>query len=294
MKFADLSYQIAINEKFDVIHAHDWMTMIAGINIKKNTGKPLVVHIHSLEVDRGGENSKGWVYEMEKNTMEQADIIIPVSHFTASNIVKYYGINKDKMYVVHNGSKPEKKYKNKRIYKEQTVLFVGRLTRQKGPEIFVEIAQKVLSKNKNIRFVMAGEGDYYTSVIDKYSSLNLGDRFHMTGFLHKKELNNLFSIADVYCMTSVSEPFGLSAVEAAQFNVPCIISKQSGVAEVLKSSLKFDCWDTDKAANQILSLLKYPTLGNKLTADASNDLSNISWEKSANEVLNAYQTFNLI
>lgn len=294
IKFAHLSNEIAVNKDFDVIHAHDWMTMIAGLSIKRKTGKPLVVHIHSLEVDRSGYNSKGWVYEMEKKTMEQADLIIPVSHFTASNIEKYYGIDKRKMCVVHNGSKPAKAFKSNINYDEKTVLFVGRLTRQKGPELFVEIAKKVLSQTDNVRFVMAGEGDYYTSVIDKFSSFKLGNRFHMTGFLNKKQLNYLFSFTDVYCMTSVSEPFGLSAVEAAQFNVPCVISKQSGVAEVLKSALKFDCWDTDKAANYILSLLQYPKLYHKITSDASGDLNSISWDNSANEIINAYKKFNLI
>lgn len=293
-QYAHITAGLARNIDFDVIHAHDWMTMLAGIKIKQQTGKPLVMHIHSLEVDRGGEQSKGWVYELEKKGMEYADLLMPVSHFTAGNIHQYYGIDKSKMAVIHNGSKPVEAFKSKRRFKEKTVLFVGRLTRQKGPEKFLEIASKVLEADKNVRFIMAGSGDYFKSLLEQSSYKSIGNRFHMAGFLNQQKLNYLFSISDVYCMPSVSEPFGLSAVEAAHFKIPCVISKQSGVAEVLNGSLKFDFWDTKKAAGCILNLLNDQVLRKKVVEDASKNLHNISWDIAAKKIVDAYSLNQLI
>ncbi|MFY9308316.1 MAG: glycosyltransferase [Bacteroidia bacterium] len=293
-QYATITAGMAREMDFDVIHAHDWMTMLAGIKIKEQTGKPLVMHIHSLEIDRGGENSKGWVYQLEKKGMEYADLLMPVSHFTAGNIQKHYGIDKSKMAVIHNGSKTVEAFRSKRKFKEKTVLFVGRLTRQKGPEKFLDIASKVLEKDRNVRFIMAGSGDYFKSLLESSSYKNIGNRFHMAGFLNQQKLNYLFSISDVYCMPSVSEPFGLSAVEAAQFKIPCVISKQSGVAEVLNGSLKFDFWDTDKAAGCVLNLLNDKVLRAKVVEDASSNLHNISWEIAAKKIVDAYSTNKLI
>lgn len=293
-QFSEITASLASTLDFDVIHAHDWMTMIAGMKIKQQTGKPLVVHIHSLEVDRGGPDSKGWVYELEKQGMEYADALMPVSNFTAENIHQYYGIPKNKMSVIHNGSTLVKSYKSERNYKEKTVLFVGRLTRQKGPERFLEIASKVLEKDPNVRFVMAGTGDHFRSMLEKSSYKNIGNRFHMTGFLNAEKLHYLFSMTDVYCMPSVSEPFGLSAVEAAHFGIPCVISKQSGVAEVLKGALTFDHWDVDKAASHILSLLSDSVFKNKIVEDAHHNLGNITWDISARKIMDAYSSYNFI
>jgi len=294
LHYADITTAMSRQMDFDVIHAHDWMTMIAGIKIKQETGKPLVLHIHSLEVDRSGSNSKGWVYQLEKKGMEYADLLIPVSNFTSENIQKYYHIDKHKINVVHNGSNVIKPYKSERRYKEKTVLFVGRLTRQKGPEKFLDIASKVLERNQNVRFVMAGVGDNFKHLLERSSYKNIGNRFHMTGFLDMPKLHYLFSVSDVYCMPSVSEPFGLSAVEAAQFGIPCVISKQSGVAEVLKGSLKFDHWDVNKGAEYILNLLGDPILREKVVKDATHDLDKISWDISAQKIMNAYSNNQFI
>lgn len=288
LQFAEIATAYAATLDFDIIHAHDWMTMIAGIKIKQLTGKPLIIHIHSLEVDRSGEESKGWVYELEKRGMEFADMLMPVSHYTADNIQKYYGINKNKMAVIHNGTHKVRPFKSRRHFKEKTVLFVGRLTRQKGPEKFLDIAEKVLQKNPDVRFVMAGVGDYFKRLIEKSSYKCIGNRFHMTGFLNLEKLNYLFSVSDVYCMPSLSEPFGLSAVEAAQFGIPCVISKQSGVSEVLKGSLKFDFWDVDRAAGCILNVINDQLLREKMIEDAKRDLEHISWDIAAKKVVAAY------
>ena len=293
-QYSDVTASLASTLDFDVIHAHDWMTMIAGMKIKQQTGKPLVVHIHSLEVDRGGPESKGWVYDLEKKGMEYADALMPVSNFTAENIHKYYGIDKSKMSVIHNGSTVVRTFKSERNYKEKTVLFVGRLTRQKGPERFLDIAAKVLEKDPDVRFVMAGTGDHFRSMLEKSSYKNIGNRFHMTGFLNAEKLNYLFSMTDVYCMPSVSEPFGLSAVEAAHFGIPCVISKQSGVAEVLKGALTFDHWDINKAASHILSLLSDPVFKNKIVKDAYQNLGNITWDISARKIIDAYSSYKFI
>ncbi|MGZ3885433.1 MAG: glycosyltransferase [Bacteroidia bacterium] len=288
VQYADIVSQVAEKTDFDVIHAHDWMTMLAGMKIKQQTGKPLVMHIHSLEVDRSGPKSKGWVYELEKKGMEYADMLIPVSNYTADTIHKYYSIPRKKMSVVHNGSTTVQPYKSKKPFKEKTVLFVGRLTRQKGPEKFLEIAAKVLKSNPDVRFVMAGVGEHFRTMLEESSFRSIGNRFHLTGFLNLEKLRYLFSFSDVYCMPSVSEPFGLSAVEAAQFGIPCVISKQSGVAEVLNGSLKFDFWDIDKAAGYILNLLSDPVLSRKVVADAAHDLGSITWELSAQKIVKAY------
>lgn len=291
--FSKIATQIALTKEFDVIHAHDWMTMVAGMEIKARTGKPLVVHVHSLEYDRSGENSRGWVYDLEKMGMEAADLLLPVSNYTGEIIKNHYGINPIKIFPVHNGIKREPTFKTTKPFEEKVVLFVGRLTRQKGPEHFLEIASKVNEYDKNVRFIMAGTGDYFKTLIESSSYRHLGNRFHMTGFLNSEKVKYLLSIADVYCMPSVSEPFGLSAMEAVQFGVPCVISKQSGVAEVLPGSLKFDFWDTDKAAGYILNLLHDDTLRTKVIRDAEENLTNVSWDISANKVIDAYTLHNI-
>jgi glycogen synthase len=287
--FSNLAAALATEMEFDVIHAHDWMTMLAGMKIKAQSGKPLVVHVHSLEVDRGGECSRGWVYDMEKSGLEYADLILPVSRFTGENVHKYYDIPREKIFAVHNGISPVHAFRSPRNYDEKTVLFIGRLTRQKGPEFFLDIASRVLEKDSNVRFVMAGTGDHFNRLLEDSAYKHIGHRFHLTGFLNLEQIRNLLSISDVYCMPSVSEPFGLSAVEAAQFGVPCVISRQSGVSEVLSGSLKFDFWDSQRAAEYILSLLNDPVLRDKVVEDANANLENISWDLSAQKVMQAYR-----
>jgi hypothetical protein len=292
--FGKLAAKLACSLDFDVIHAHDWMTMIAGMEIKAQTGKPLVMHIHSLEVDRGGPNSKGWVYQMEKHGMEYADVLMPVSHFTGKIIHDYYGIPMSKIHTCHNGIRPVVPFKGEKLFKEKMVLFVGRLTRQKGPEFFVDIAEKVLEYYQDVRFVMAGTGEYFNPLLERAAQKGIAHRFHLTGFLNLDKVRQLLSIADVYMMPSVSEPFGLSAVEAVQFGVPSVISKQSGVSEVLQGSLKFDYWDVQRAAQYVLALLNDEVLSDKIKEDAYKDLENISWDNASQTVIAGYKKFNLI
>lgn len=292
--FGKLASHLANSLDFDIIHAHDWMTMLAGMEIKAQTGKPLVMHIHSLEVDRGGPDSKGWVYQMEKKGMEYADLLMPVSNFTGQVIHDYYGIPWSKISTVHNGIRPVLPFRSDKLLKEKMVLFVGRLTRQKGPGFFVDIAKQVLEVDENVRFVMAGTGEFFNPLLERAAELGIAHRFHLTGFLNLDKVRELLSMADVYVMPSVSEPFGLSAVEAVQFGIPVVISKQSGVSEVLNGSLIFDYWDVKRAAGYILNLLHDEVLLEKLREDAYNDLDNISWDHSADKVIEGYQKFNLI
>ena len=292
--FGKLAAKLAMSMDFDIIHAHDWMTMIAGMEIKAQTGKPLVMHIHSLEVDRGGPHSKGWVYQMEKKGMENADVLMPVSDFTGNIIKEYYHIDPAKIFTIHNGIRPVTPFKSEKLFKEKMVLFVGRLTRQKGPEYFLEIAERVIKAYPEVRFVMAGTGEYFNQLLDKAAQKEIAHRFHLTGFLNLEKVRTLLSIADVYVMPSVSEPFGLSAVEAVQFGIPSVISKQSGVSEVLTGTLKFDFWDINRASNYILSLLTDDVLSENVIADAYKDLENISWDKAAAKVVEVYNKYNLV
>lgn len=287
--FAKIATIIASQKDFDIIHAHDWMTFVAGMEIKALTGKPLVLHVHSLEVDRNGPESKGWVYQVEKSAMEYADLIIPVSNYTAGVIKTFYGISPDKIVAIHNGIEQVQAYRSESSLPEKIVLFLGRITGQKGPEYFFETAAKVIEFMPNVRFVMAGSGNMMKGIIENSAYKHLGNKFHFTGFLSQERVRYLLSIADVYVMPSVSEPFGLSALEAAQFGVPCVISKQSGAAEVLPSALKADFWDVDKMAGNIISILKYKGLRDQLVKDAYHDLSKISWENSALELYSILQ-----
>jgi glycosyltransferase involved in cell wall biosynthesis len=293
IQFGNIAAQYALTKNFDIIHAHDWMTLIAGMKIKALTGKPLVVHIHSLEIDRGGENSKGSVFELERKGMEAADVIIPVSEFTGQIIQKHYGIPAEKIFPVHNGIRPVKSFRTQKPFNEKLVVFVGRLTRQKGPSRLVEIASKVMQHTNDVRFAIAGKGDRTEEMIRLTSENRIGNKFHITGFQTSEKIRQLLSMADAYCMPSVSEPFGLSAVEAVQFGVPCIISKQSGVAEVLRGAMKFDHWDTDRAADFIINVLHNDILKKKVVQDAYHDLENISWDLSAEKVMQVYSNNNL-
>ncbi len=285
-KFARLAVRIAADKEFDVIHAHDWMTFIAGCEIKAKYHKPLVLHVHALETDRTTTDNRGDVYHIEKSAMEYADLVVPVSNYTAQQIVQYYQIPKDKIFAVHNGLEPVQTYKTVKSFPEKMILYLGRLTGQKGPGYFLEVAHRVTQKVDDVRFVMAGTGDRLKNLIETGAYKRLGSKFHFTGFLNREKVHQLYSMADVYVMPSVSEPFGLSALEAAQFGVPCVISNQSGVSEVLHHALKADFWDVDTMANQIIELLQNQEKRDQVIHDTYADLKNITWDNSANELVN--------
>ena len=274
---------------FDVIYAHDWTSVPAGIAIKEKTGKPLVVHMHSLDFDRNSKINQSWVHDIEEESFQKSDAIISVSNYTSEVIVdNYEGVKKNKVYTVYNGSAPIVRRKIKKVFKEKLVLFVGRLTGQKGPNIFMEIAEKVLKKYPNTRFVIAGDGHLMTDLINAAATKKIGSKFHFTGRIDRQQLEDLYSMADVYCMPSVSEPFGLTALEAASAGLPVVLSKQSGAAEVLSGALSADHWDTEAFVKHIISIFRRDVLRKKIIDKNYKDLKGLSWENTANQVLNVF------
>lgn len=289
VEFSKVTAKLALQREFDLIHAHDWMTYLAGVEIKKATGKPLVVHLHASQYDRAGAEARGWIYDIERYGMTEADFVIPVSHYTGKILMGHYGIRAEKIVPIHNGAEAAKSFVTTKKFPEDLVLFLGRLTSQKGPEFFLEIASRVLAMNKNVRFVMAGSGEKLRSLIESGAYQGLGGKFHFTGFLDKERVQELLSMTDVYCMPSVSEPFGLSALEAAQFRIPAVISKQSGVAEVLKGALKADFWDTQLMAKHINDLLTDEELREKVINQSDADLHAATWQGAAQKVYDVYR-----
>lgn len=289
VEFSKICAHMAKDMDFDVIHAHDWMTYLAGIEVKNATGKPLIVQLHASQFDRAGADARGWIYDIEKYGMEQADAVIPVSKYTGIVAAQHYGIDPTKIYPVHNGADPVEVFHSKKKFPEKLVLFLGRLTAQKGPEFFLEIAAKVLAQTDQARFVMAGTGEKLRQLIETGAFRGVGDRFHFTGFLNKEKVNELLSMTDIYCMPSVSEPFGLSALEAAQFNIPAVISKQSGVAEVMKGALKADFWDVDKMAEHIVNLIEDEELYKQVVEQSTQDIATSTWDAAADKVIKIYK-----
>lgn len=291
-RYAIVASAIARDNDFDVIHAHDWLTYLAGIEAKRISGKPLVVHMHATEFDRSGENINQMVFQIEREGMEAADIVVAVSHLTRNTVINRHGISPDKVITVHNGvEQPADTTRThfKRYLDEKIVTFLGRITYQKGPEYFIEAAHKVLQKDSNVRFVMAGSGDLLSRMIRRVAQLNMGTHFHFTGFLKGDDVDKMFGLSDVYVMPSVSEPFGISPLEAMRSSVPVIISRQSGVSEVLKHALKIDYWDVDAMADSIYALLHYPALNKMFKIHGKTEVENIKWDQAGLKVKNIYK-----
>ncbi len=284
---------IGVENDFDVIHAHDWLTYPAGIAAKEVSGKPLVIHVHATDFDRSGGNVNPAVFKIEKEGMIAADKIITVSNWTRDIVINKYGINPDKVVTVHNAVEPisdVEKYAIRKGIQDKIVTFLGRITMQKGPEYFIEAAYKVLQKMDNVRFVMAGSGDMMNKMILRAAQLGIANRFHFTGFLSGEDVYQMYSISDVYVMPSVSEPFGISPLEAIQSNVPVIISKQSGVSEVLKYAIKVDFWDIDAMADSIYGILNYPALSMFFKKHGKEEVDNLKWENSAHAINDIYHS----
>lgn len=287
------------NKKFDVIHAHDWLSFPAGIEAKKVSGKPFVAHVHATEFDRtGGHSVNREVYKIEKEGMDKADAIVAVSGWTKNILVKNYGIPAEKITVVHNGTEVTKQAKYPAVLealkKEGAgiVLFVGRITLQKGPDYFIKTAVKVLEHYPNAYFVVAGSGDMERQMMEQSASSGIADRVMFAGFTRGEELSRLYQSADIYVMPSVSEPFGLTPLESLSHQTPVLISKQSGVSEVVKHSLKSDFWDIDDMADKIISVLSHKELAQTLAKHGHDEVQNITWQKAVAGYANVYQ--NLI
>jgi glycosyltransferase involved in cell wall biosynthesis len=277
--------------KFDIIHAHDWLTYPAGIAAKLVSGKPLIVHVHATDFDRSGGNVNPQVFEIEKQGMQLADKVITVSNLTRRIVIEKYGIDPAKVVTVYNAVEPVAIKENlvtERPFNEKIVTFLGRITMQKGPEYFIEVANKVLQRMDNVRFVMAGSGDMMNKMIARAAKLKIMDKFHFTGFLNGEDVFRMFYMSDVYVMPSISEPFGISPLEAMQSNVPVIISHQSGVAEILNHAVKVDFWDINAMADAIYGILNYPALHTMFTKHGKIEVEGLKWETSAQKVKEVY------
>lgn len=290
-RYAEIATEIARNEEFDIIHAHDWLTYRAGIAAKRVSGKPLVVHIHATEYDRSGESNRNdIVYNMEREGMSAAESVCAVSDLTRNIVIEKYGIDANKVYTLHNAVVPsDKKVTRDKFVKEKIVTFLGRVTFQKGPDYFVETAKLVLDKDPNVRFVLAGDGDMMQHIITRVAELGISDRFHFTGFLRGDDIDKMFGMSDVYVMPSISEPFGISPLEAMRAKVPVVISKQSGVAEVLQHAIKVDFWDINATADAIYGLLHYPALSNLFSVKGAEEVDNLKWENVAKKLKVIYE-----
>ena len=293
-RYAVVAAQVArdLEGQFDVIHAHDWLTYFAGIAAKRVSGKPLVVHMHATEFDRSGENINRRVYAIEKAGMQAADRVIAVSELTRRIVIGKYGILADKVVTVHNAVRfgESEEAAPERAVKDKVVTFLGRITYQKGPDYFVEAAAKVLQRVSDVRFVMAGSGDLMNHVVRRVAQLGIADRFHFTGFLKGGEVQRMFRLSDVYVMPSVSEPFGISPLEAMRSGVPVIISRQSGVAEVLDYAIKVNYWDVDALADAIYGLLTYPALGRMFASKGLEEVTGLKWTNAAAKIKTVYET----
>jgi glycosyltransferase involved in cell wall biosynthesis len=296
-RYAAVASELARNQSFDVVHAHDWMTYPAGIAVSAVSGKPLVIHVHSTEFDRSGENVNQMIYDIERRGMHAAEKIIAVSYFTRNIIIGRYGVPGEKVEVVHNGVERNSNGNGNSEWpltetgikkNEKIVLFLGRITMQKGPEYFLGAAKKVLEVIDNVKFVMAGSGDMMHRAVEMAAGLGIGQKVLFTGFLRGQDVQKIYRMADLYVMPSVSEPFGIAPLEALDNDVPVIISKQSGVSEVLTHALKVDFWDVAEIANKIVAVLKYPPLQMTLRDYGNFEVRRLSWKDSARKCARIY------
>jgi glycosyltransferase involved in cell wall biosynthesis len=293
-RFTRLAAQAAAGQRFDLVHANDWMTFPAAAAIATAAAVPLVVHVHSTEFDRAGRQFDQRIYEIERTGVEQADAVIAVSYLTRGILASRYGVPAEKIAVIYNAIDVDGVGRLKRsdpqpiMRDEKIVLFLGRITMQKGPEYFLAAARKVLQVCGNVRFVMAGSGNLVERAMQLARDMGIGDRVLFPGFLRGPDVERMFRSADLYVMPSVSEPFGIAALEAISYDVPVLMSKQSGVSEVLRHVLKVDFWDVDEMANKIVAVLRHPPLHATLKAQAGFEVRRLTWADAAKRCLEVY------
>jgi glycosyltransferase involved in cell wall biosynthesis len=295
-RYAAYAKAIAMHEDYDVIHCHDWLTYSAGIAAKhiaamRGMNVPLVVHVHATEFDRTAGHPNQYVYDIERHGMHAADCVITVSEYTKNLVVQHYGVDPHKIQVVHNAVDFEEPHnidvpKLKDHYK--VVLFLGRVTIQKGPDHFLRIAKRISEKDDDVRFIMVGSGDMFTRIVEEAAKMGIGDKVLFSDFLSGRDVERAYKMADVYVMSSVSEPFGLTALEAAKSGTPVVVSKQAGVCEVLKNCLVADFWDVDLMATKILSVLDNPDFKKHLSSEGQKEVRCLSWDGSAKRCVDVY------
>jgi glycogen(starch) synthase len=288
--FTTMAVNVAKRLNFDVIHAHDWLAYTAGILLKRISGKPLIAHVHATEFDRAGGPGDRRIHDVEYIGLQLADKVITVSAYTANMIIDRYKVDANKVRIVHNAFTVSHEQKARaRIFREPTVLFMGRMTIQKGPYYFLEVAKKVLQQEKNVRFIMTGSGDMEREVLHKEASLGLGTRFLFEGFLKRDKAEKLLAAADIFIMPSISEPFGIVPLEAMSHGAVAIVSKQSGVAEVIKNAYKVDFWDIDRIAAIILDLIKNPDKIKEISRKSMEEVAKLQWEEAAGKIKDVYK-----
>ncbi|MCB1319642.1 MAG: glycosyltransferase family 4 protein [Leptospiraceae bacterium] len=296
--FASYARVIARRGNYDMIHAHDWMAYPAGIRARLEINRPLVCHVHATEFDRSGDHVNQFIYDMERYAFHFCDRIVTVSNYTKNTLVHRYAVDSAKVDPVHNAVEFElpddlrhrRKIVQERPIKDKIVLFLGRITFQKGPDYFVRAARKVIDQVKNVRFVMVGTGDMYPRMIEMAADLGVGKYFHYTGFLNREEVRRIYAMSDLYVMPSVSEPFGISPLEAMLHGVPVIVSRQSGVSEVISNCIKVDFWDVDEITRSIVEVLTRDELSSDLTNGAESEVRQITWSQSAARMETVYDT----
>lgn len=285
-RYARKVLALGLTEHFDLIHAHDWMTFPAGVALAQQSGKPLVIQVHSTEFDRSGEHVNQYVYDIERHAMHAAARIIAVSNYTRNIIISRYGVPAEKVEVVYNGVEHHNgSWSSSRqtwpAKTDKIVLFLGRITMQKGPEYFLHAARRVLEKIDNVKFIMAGDGDMLYRSIELAAQLGIGNRVLFTRFLRGDDVRKVYQMADLYVMPSVSEPFGIAPLEALQHDVPVLLSKQSGIAEAFRNALKVDFWDVQEMANKMIAVLRHPPLHQMLRTEGHREALKFRWEDSA-------------
>ena len=294
-RYSQIAKKIAGEVEHDIIHTHDWMTFLPGIEARKVSGKPLVSHIHSTELDRsGGHGANPQVFSIEKEGARRSDKIIAVSNFTKDKIIKSYGVDNDKVNIVYNAIYKDEFANDKRLKKHfnfgknKIVLFLGRLTLHKGPDYFLCAAKKVLERNKNVTFVISGSGDMDHQIIEQSADLGIADKVLFTGFLRGEQLKKIYEMASLYVMPSVSEPFGITTLESIASGTPVLISKQSGVSEIINHCLRADFWDIDEMANKILSVIDNDELEECLSANGLAEINKFTWDRAAERIIDIY------
>jgi len=294
VRYSAVGKKLGAKKDFDIIHAHDWMTFLAGIEAKKASGKKLIVHVHSTEYDRSGNNPQQDIFNIEQLGMETADTVITVSERMKNLLNTKYGISNEKIHVVYNAvtkddlSAIEPLWQFKKRPDEKFVTFLGRITMQKGPEYFIDACKIVADKLPNVRFIMAGSGDMAKKMILKMASLDLTSRFHFTGFLKPLEREHLFNLSDLYIMPSVSEPFGITPLEAIKHNVPVIVSHQSGIAEILEHAKKVDFWNVQELSSAMIDILTNDKVTRQMVENNRKCLDQIDWKHVADHIISIY------
>ena len=303
-RYAQQARLIAMEEEFDVIHAHDWLSFLAGVEAKKVSGKPLILHFHATEFDRsGGQGVNPEVFDLEMKALAYADSIISVSSLTKNILIEKYNAPANKIEVIHNAIDEPDNTNVSTALKEvkaggtKIVLYLGRITIQKGPDYFIQAARRVLDVyDGKVMFVVVGSGDMHRQMIDQVAEMGISDKVIFTGAVSAEDATRMYQTADLFVMPSVSEPFGLTPLEAALQGTPAIISKQSGVSEIMNDALKVDFWDIDEMTNQIIGVLKYGALHKTLQENARNEVKQFTWNKPARKCVGLYnkviQKFN--